>query len=182
MSSLQTAAWQPFLAAEVGVAVHFTANIRPLRVLKQILVMFCSACGPGLARTHAGLPRYLLNRESRQLPDGLEVYVALLNKRSMASRQSGVTGRVDIATGSVATYSEIAFPPFVLILALNSATPDARLSRLTWLNNDGYMDRRAVTLLLDCVQTNTYRPGDYSTIEKLEEISARRSAGPPRLT
>jgi hypothetical protein len=39
-----------------------------------------------------------------------------------------------------------------------------------------------VTLLLDSVQTNTYLPGDYSTIEKLEEISARRSAHPTAKT
>jgi hypothetical protein len=106
---LVEAAMGPFLQSSAGDQIHFNATIRPLRVLKQMLAMFCSACGPGLAETHSGLTRYLLNREDRNLPPGIDVYLALVDQHSLASRQFGISARADIETGRIFTYAEIAF-------------------------------------------------------------------------
>jgi hypothetical protein len=152
----------------------FSTTIRPLRVLKQFLTMFCSACGPGFARAHPGVPRYLLNRHSRQLPDGIEIYLALLDHETMVARRSGITGRIDLDTGQSHTYSEFSFPPFVGVMALgNDCPPDGRLARITWFNQFSIDQERQVQLALHCVQTNTHMPGDYSTRDRLEEISGR---------
>jgi hypothetical protein len=164
----------PFFAARAGDAIQFNANIRAFRVLKQILVMFCSACGPGLARTHEGLTRFLLNRESRELPPGLDVYLGIVDRRSLASRQLGISGRVDFETGENLTYAEIAFPPLDIILTLDSGRPDPRLMDVTWFKDDGVDERRVLTLLLHCLQVNTYLPADYSTADQLEAISRAR--------
>lgn len=157
------AAMGPCRATSAGDIVQFNASIRPLRVLKQILVMFCSACGPGFAETHIGLTRYLLNRNDRNLPPGIDVYLALLDLRSLASRQFGISGRIDVNTGKIFTYAEIAFPPLDLVLTLNCDRPDPALMQITQFQHDDYNQRRSVTLLLQSVQTNTFLPAEYPT-------------------
>jgi hypothetical protein len=60
---LARAAMPALSISKAGDVVGISLEIRPLRVLKQILVMFCSACGPNFVFPE--LARYLLNRESR---------------------------------------------------------------------------------------------------------------------
>jgi hypothetical protein len=174
---LVQAAMPAFSMARAGEAYAFSVTIRQLKVLKQILTMFCSACGPGFARAHSGVPRYLLNPESRQLPAGIDVYLALLDRKTMATRQSGISGRIDLDSQRVLTYSEFSFPPFDVVMALDSPAPDPNLMRVTWFNQYSLNEQRQVALALHCVQTNTYLPADYSTRERLEEISAKKFDG-----
>ena len=74
---LARAAMPALSISKAGDVVGISLEIRPLRVLKQILVMFCSACGPNFVFPE--LARYLLNRESRQLPPGHDIYLGLLD-------------------------------------------------------------------------------------------------------
>ena len=158
----------PFFGeVRAGQAGIVSTTLRPLRVLKQILTMFCSACGPGFVRAHRDVARYLLDRESRRMPGGIELYLALLDHKTMATRQSGVSGRIDLETGHMDTYSEISFPPFDIVMGLGSQrSPDERLARITWFNQFSIDDERQIQLALHCVQTNTYLPGDYSIPDK----------------
>lgn len=171
---LAAAAMDATRQVRAGQVVQFNASIRPLRVLKQILVMFCSACGPGLAEKQEGLSRYLLNREDRNMPPSLAVYLALLDSDSLVARQFGISGRVDTETGKIFTYAEIAFPPLDIVLTLNSDRPDPSLFDITQFRHDDYSRRRDVQLLLSSVQTNTYLPAEYSTVERLQSIRAGR--------
>jgi hypothetical protein len=87
-------------------------NIQPLNVLKQILVMFCTACPPDFAAKNPALVRFLLNRECRAFPQDLGVYLGLFDiRRSAAARQSGISARLDAQSGTAHIYSEISFPP-----------------------------------------------------------------------
>ena len=52
--------------AKAGDVVGIPLDLRPLRVLKQIIVMFCSACGPNFIFPE--LARYLLNRDRASSP------------------------------------------------------------------------------------------------------------------
>jgi len=91
------------------------------------------------------------------------------------TRQAGITGRIDLGTGRTHTYAEISFPPFDIIMGLGSdPSPDERLARLTWFNQFSLDEERRIQLALHCVQTNTYLPGEYSTRDRLREISERR--------
>ncbi|MFI5029972.1 MAG: hypothetical protein ACHQPH_04635 [Reyranellales bacterium] len=159
--------------AKAGDLAYVAANIRPLRVLKQLLVMFCSVCGPNFV--FPDMTRYLLNRESRDLPPGHDVYLGLYDRTSFASRQAGLTGRLDLS-GASCTYAEISFPPLTLVLAVNSPSSDPRLMRVTWFNQFGFHDRWHGTLPLDCLQVNTAIPGTYSTREQIEQARAERLA------
>ena len=51
---------------------------------------------------------------------------------------------------------------------------DERLAKLTSFNQFSIDEQRRIQLGLHCVQTNTYLPGEYSTRDKLREISEQR--------
>lgn len=162
----------PALAqAAAGEVVGVSVDIRPLRLLKQILVMFCSACGPNFVFPE--LARYLLNQESRELPPGHDVYLGLYDRGSRAARQSGLTGRLELGN-SQCVYSEIAFPPLILVMTVNSPSPDPRLMRVTWFNQFGWRDRWQQMLILDCLQVNSPYPASYATREEIERNRPRR--------
>ena len=147
------------------------ANIRPLLVLKQILVMFCSACGEGFAQKHPDLIRYLLNRNSRILPPKFDIYLGLYDRASKVSRQSGLSVRAHLneVGGAMTTraYAEIAFPPLVILMSLNSPSPDQRLQRVTWFNQYGRRERWQGTLALDCLQISSPYPGDFRSASQI---------------
>lgn len=170
---LVRAAMPAMFAAAAGDVVGVPAKIRPLRILKQILVMFCSACGPHFIEQHAGLTRYLLNADSRDLPLDLQVYLALYDRHSMASRQAGMTVRLDTA-GNVVRYAEISFPPFIMVLTVDSSSPDGRLMNVTWFNRYAYNERWHSSLPLDCMQTNSFVPGSYATRTEIEKARLAR--------
>lgn len=154
---------------------EITINIEcePLKVLKQILVMFCSACGPGFAAKNPDLVRYLLNANSRSYPPSLSISLALFDRRnSRASRRSGITGRLDI-DGGKNIFSEISFPPFNIVMCIDSEEPDKRLFNITSFKNYSYGERVAVTLRLYNLSVNSYFPGDYRAFDGLKRMSER---------
>jgi hypothetical protein len=151
----------PFVLPSLGFD-RITLEYRPAQVLKQILVMFRSACDPAFTEEHPGLSRYLLNKDSRELPRGIEVFISLYDiRRSTAARQSGMTGRLDI-NGSVHAYSEISFPPLNLIMTPNQEPPDGRLRRITWFADFALREKRTLTLDLCNLPVCSYLPADYS--------------------
>ena len=94
-----------------GTTVTIQCSIRPLDVIKQVLVMFCSASPSSFAQKHPRLVRYLLNPESREADDQ-RVFISLYDAvNSKAVRQAGLTGRIDMG-GQSHVFSEISFPPF----------------------------------------------------------------------
>src|SRR5262249_11568940 len=98
-------------------SLAYPYRIFPLRVLKQIVVMFFSACGPGLRKAHPELVQFVLDRERRLLPKDIHIWGYLRDPmESTSTRQSGVTGLMSLG-GSGHVFSEIAFPPFRLIMS-----------------------------------------------------------------
>jgi hypothetical protein len=49
----------------------------PLRVIKQIAVMFFSACGPEFGKAHPDLVRFVLNKHLRLLPKNIFIWAYL---------------------------------------------------------------------------------------------------------
>ncbi len=139
-------------------------SIQPLNVLKQILTMFCSACGPNFAEKHPALVRYLLNPESREYPNTrFRIGAALFDvAHSTAARQSGISGRMNSESGKNETFSEISYPPFNFVLSLTGDFPDSRLVDITWMNEFSHRERSYVFLPLLALSVNTYLPAVYS--------------------
>ena len=116
--------------AAAGDVIAVPMNIRPQQVLKQIFVMFCSACGPAFAENQPDLVRYLLNKDAQELPQKLDIYLGLQDRKSVMSRQAGITvraGLTDASGLSIRTYAEISFPPLVILMSVDTPSPDARL-------------------------------------------------------
>jgi hypothetical protein len=56
----------PFCTIPASMSAVLQCSIKPVNVLKQIFVMFCSASPPQFAQKHPSLARYLLNPESKK--------------------------------------------------------------------------------------------------------------------
>jgi hypothetical protein len=105
-------------------------GIFPLRVLKQIVVMFFSACGPSLRKAHPELVGFVLNRHQRYFPQNVQIWAYLHDPvESISTRQSGVTGMM--RPGGEYVFSEIAFPPFGLIMSFRAEPVKEELCNLT---------------------------------------------------
>jgi hypothetical protein len=154
-----------------GTTVTVQCSIRPLDVLKQILVMFCSASPPTFAQKHPKLVRYLLNPTSRE-SDDQRIFISLYDlANSKAARQAGLTGRIDIG-GNSHVFSEISFPPFNLVMSVSGGCPDAKLFEITGFKESGHRERRTIKLTLNNLAVNSYFPGDYRTLEELKSTSS----------
>lgn len=146
---------------------HVTFRISPLKVIKQILTMFCSACGPDFARKNPKVPKYLLDRQSLEYP-GQFVFLSFYDKAtSVASRQSGISGRLDLESSKSMIYSEISFPPFNLVLSFTPEPPDSRLCDITRFSNYGLDEKAEISLALVNLPVSTYLPADYRTLDEV---------------
>jgi hypothetical protein len=146
-------------------------GIFPLRVLKQIVVMFFSACGPGLKKAHPGLVKFVLNREQRYFPGDIHIWAYLHDpENSTGVRQSGLTGRMT-ADGKQDVFSEIAFPPFGLILSFNAMPVEQNLCNLTYFNLYGINTWEVEYLKLPVLPVVSFFPGDFRTIPEINKTA-----------
>ena len=155
--------------------VELRCAIKPLNVFKQMLVMFCSASPPSFAQKHPSLVSYLLNRESVDCDDlrHLHLFMSLYDvKNSKATRQAGITGRIELGNPKAHIYSEISFPPFNLVMSLSGTNPEDRLFDISWFAQFPFNERREVKLRLHNLAVNSYFPSDYRTFDELEATLA----------
>lgn len=111
-------------------------TIKPLNVLKQILMMFISADTSGALRSKPGLVDYLLNRENTAYPEGISIY--LYANRSIKKRLLGYSAVMDIGEEQVKHWSEINFQPFGYFLTYNSPPPNRFMTDITGFKNYSY--------------------------------------------
>lgn len=106
-------------------------GVYPLRFLKQVVTCFFSvATGPGtnaLAQSYPDLAKFVLDKEFQGLPSGFRFYLNLYwySQPSTNLRRFGIAGRIPVkwntTTGEIAAqgayaFSEIAHPPFQLLM------------------------------------------------------------------
>lgn len=150
-------------AAEIIIRSHgepllyYPYKIHPLRVIKQIVTMFFSVNSPEFREKQRYLEQFVLNKNLKDLPDNIDVYVGYTN--TGYSRTSAVSGILS----STRTYvvSEIAFPPFVYIMTFGCISPDPRLMKITHFSKYNYEDFRTLDICLPVVSVNTPYPADY---------------------
>lgn len=145
-------------------SVYADFKIYPLRVIKQIICMFLSNCGPELKTVHPELVKFVLNKETRFLLPEIRVF-AFYNI-SMSARSSGVSVMYN-PTG-LYTYSEIAFPPYGFVLALNSESPDKDLLEITHFSKYWYSDLKTIGVHLPARSVYSYLPGDYRSKDEID--------------
>jgi hypothetical protein len=185
-----TGAWygSPYVAwAKQGVELLGRANgtlslaypyrVFPLRVLKQVVTMFCSACGPSLQSKFPDIPRFILDREQRYLPHDMRVFAYLIDpKKSEAHRQAGMTGVMRGTRQHV--FAEVAFAPFGFVFTGDVEPIYTDLLDITYFGHSSYHHCQTLYLKLPVLQINTWLPGDFrSKAEIKKTVDANEVVG-----
>jgi hypothetical protein len=161
-----------------GTNLSLPFKIKPLGVIKQIICMFASACGHGLLDSEPELRKFVLNRHFNYLSPAFRVYCCFMSLDSKASRQSGITGVLDGSGRSIKThtFSEIAFPPFVYVLAIRSPPIDRSLQDISFFSDAAFAQYRQIHLQLGVREIASPFPGDFRTNKQIEDAYRRSGA------
>jgi hypothetical protein len=148
-------------------------TVFPLRIVKQVAVMFFSACGPGFHKRYPDLVRFVLNRDERNVPHDLRIYAYLVDPaRSSAFRQSGATGVVNFDRPGANMFAEIAFAPFGFIMSMRGTAPRLDLCDITDLGQEPFHRKGTWFLKLPVLPVVSWLPGDFRTREELGKVMA----------
>jgi hypothetical protein len=154
-------------------SLAYPYQIYALRALKQVVVMFFSACGPGLQTRFPELVRFVLNKYDQHVPCGLRVFSYLLHPtESAAYRQSGMTGVMKYDRAKQHVFAEIAFPPFGFLLTGDREPIHLELCDLTHLAEHPFHLKETWWLKLPVLPVVSWFPGDFRTKDELQKSMA----------
>lgn len=143
--------------ADAGlVAIRFV-GVRPMRFIKQAVTMIFSANSPKFAEKNPALVVFVLDKHAKGLPDKYQIYITLL--RGSFCRMSGVSGEVRIDRGDTIVKSEIAHPPFGIVMTFDSPAP-REFGRITHYADLDYDERQDATLLMNTGEIYSPYPDD----------------------
>ena len=142
----------------------------PLSILKQIITMLFSVNQEGFRARHPDLIQFVLNRETKYLPNRYRIYAYFTGAGQY--RHLGISGSGNFSTGELRFMSEIAFPPFGYLLTVDSSSPDARLFDLTPFKHYNYGEFAVLNLKLPVLPTHVPFPGDYRSLDEIERDDA----------
>jgi hypothetical protein len=142
--------------------VVFIGAIAPLNVLKQIVLMFLNANPPEFGEEHPALIQFVRVKTCQVLPKRYRVGLAVRNETlPRFSRSSAMTSKFDRVTGCDWYFSEVVFPPFVQVLAIDSPLPDGRLKKINWFRHHRFDLEVSVNLALHPLTVVSPIPADY---------------------
>jgi hypothetical protein len=146
-------------------AIYYRFKIYPLRVLKQVVCMFLSTNGPGFARGHPDLVRFVLSRDRMHLQPDVRLFAFCTV--SPLRRQTGVQlfGRANKAY----PLSELTFPPFGYVMFFRCESHDPRLYDISFFGKYAYGERKIVSLPLALLPVFSLYPADYRSPKELHD-------------
>jgi hypothetical protein len=137
----------------------------PLSILKRVVAMFFSINGEKFASCHPELSKFVRESQSQDLPERYRFYAAY-NINDVVSHIP-LQCRLDVSSGQKNWISQIAHPPFVYAMTVDSTCPDARLTDITDFARFGYDDEANIDLVVRVVPTNSCFAGDYRATGQL---------------
>lgn len=146
----------------------------PLRIIKQIVALFCSIQGVDFVRAFPEVKAFLLNKRLPGMPSGLRVFVHYAIER--VARQHGMAALVDLRGDRNVYMSELVFPPFGYALVVGDEVPDSRLVEITDFANHDFDRCRDMTMNFPLLPAVSPFPGDYRTRAEIVEEAARAEA------
>lgn len=138
-------------------------TIKTLNVIKQILLMFVCADSSGVLRNHKGVTDYLLNKESQDFPEKINIY--LYSNGCVKKRMLGYLFGADIAKGERFQWSEINFKPFGYFLTYDSNPPNEFMARISEFNESRYDEKRMIYLSIGRLLVSNMLIGHYDNVE-----------------
>ncbi len=112
-----------------------TYDIKPLNVLKQIMVMFMVADKSDFLLSDRNLSEYILEKENTALPSRYKVFI--YSNYSSRKRMFGIMASMKIGAG-IQTWSEISFEPFGYMLAVDSESAHPNMLDITGFSQYDY--------------------------------------------
>lgn len=117
-----------FLAGSKNPTLHLPIFIMPLRVVKQVVTMFCSL-NPSLTEEFPMIKKFLLNAEERAFPKEVRVFT-YYSSSALVYRFIPLS-MVRESDGTIYSISEISYPPFGYVLSINGLAPNEGLFEIT---------------------------------------------------
>jgi hypothetical protein len=133
--------------------------------LKQAVAMMFAVNGDTFGRAHPELARFILNKESRDIPNRIRIF--LYYTHSPLSRLFGFQAIIRPFTGETILLSEVSHPPFGFVYTVDSESPDNRLFEITGFSRYLYSDKCRVSILPSLLPTDSIYPGDYRPKEQI---------------
>jgi len=164
-----------FKSSSTNSIVTINFDVYPLRVLKQVLVMFASACAPGVFSANFELQKLIFNKYEQRVPEGMRLFVFMVHPSSFAARQSSVSSVVNLEeAGKSYRFAEICFPPFGYILTFGSDPINKEIVDITYFEKYSFAERVQMTLSMPVLSINSHLPGDFRTMTEIEQGFASR--------
>lgn len=161
-------AWQGMRFSEystISPSIHFTFNIFPLRIIKQIICMLFSVNHDGFHKAQRELQRFVMDKERKYLDPRLKVYA--YHSRSEKLRNTGIVAQMELGRSGPRLYSEVSFPPWGYLFCIDSPPTDKRLIDISFFSGYGYNDWKEITLNIPVLPVETWIPGDYRSREEV---------------
>jgi hypothetical protein len=156
-------------AARIGLV-----DVAPLRFMKQCITMIMASNRSRFTDAQPVLRAFILDKHSQDLPDKYRLYLALY--RGPFARSTGVSGRLDTVTREVHVISEVAWPPFSVILSMDEKTPLMPLGDTTHFKSYSFDDRVDIELELEVGFGHTPLPIDFRSQAAIDADAAENDA------
>lgn len=146
------------------IVVHGEYIIKPLNVIKQILMMFVAADSSGVLRSRSGVKDYLLIKDNQNFPEKLNIY--LYSNASRDKRMLGYCFGADPSIG-LWQWSEINFQPFGYFLTYDSPPPNEYMVNISAFTEKLYDQICNVTMTTAYLSVSSMLIGTYDNVSNL---------------
>lgn len=146
--------------------------IKPLNVVKQILVMTVAMSSEKTLFYHEELRRFLLNKEQRYLPPKYNVHIYFTRVGEPRFASDMVV--VNVGKGGSYIEAEISLPPFGYCISkpvrgMNSLAAEQGLIDITWFARFEYNDWTRIWLSIPIRETVEPFPLDYRSQQEVDK-------------
>ena len=154
---------------EKAVTIEFH-SVYPLQFLKQVTSMLLSANPPEFGDGNLELRSFVRDKLRHGLSDTYQFYLVLY--RGPYARQSAISGQTDLRMGAQHFFSEIAFPPFSLLLSLDETEPLLPIGNISHFRDYEYNKKANVEMEVQVGFGHTPYPADFRSMAAIERDRA----------
>lgn len=137
----------------------------PLSILKRVIAMFFSINGDKFVGCHQQLSQFVRDPSAAQLSSRYQFYAAY-NVNDLVSHIP-LQCRLNVKTGQKTWITQIAHPPFVYVMTIDSETFDQPLTNITAFAEFPYQSESATEMTFRIASTNSCFAGDFRSVGKL---------------
>jgi hypothetical protein len=143
-------------------------NVKPLNIMKQIICMFLSINNPNFSDIHPELRKFILDRENKVELKDIQIYSYI--NLGVVLRSIGIAGIVYPEKGYSRTVSELTTIPFGFVMEIKPPKEEKELTNISYFSSDfSYDESRNVKIALPLLQSNSYFPLDYRSMEEIKD-------------